>query len=580
MDAKQENYNKIVILSVPLAGHVIPLLELCNELCLKRNIKVIFYSTLNFKQHIEKTGAEFRSYNGITDEDMNIILPIKKRIYTLPSLINRLQVIIDENLIKLAREIDYEKPDAILYEYKAIHAHWPLRLIYENYCKRNNIYNGDDDDNDEDDDIERGKNEDKQSKSNDVIDDDEATSSISESCSDNENTKKRKKTVEKEGTAITFVASSLPPATILYRTSFMNDNELIRIEKQIENNDNQFRLNIDWLKIKLKSFKLCKKYKLKFINAYKEIQKLNENYMNYLNIVFTFPELQPRAHLFDSRVNKFVGSCVHVNVCNNNNDDTSESNNNLSQINTSNHLIGKFLSLFKIKNPFNSLNDIIENHYNNPYRLIYVSLGTFFADNVPIYLKVINAFKSREKKKKIIKNKDEDDDDEEDEDYEDDDINFSNLKLYVIVNVGQTCYDIFNQMLETNELKLAENMIIVSNVDQNEILKRASLFITHSGMISISQSVHYGVPMICIPITVEQSQIASRLTDELGLGINLDFINLKSNYVQCALYTILNDYSYHERCLRYSKISREYNGPKNAADIIENFVKNNKKSKT
>jgi UDP:flavonoid glycosyltransferase YjiC (YdhE family) len=81
-------------------------------------------------------------------------------------------------------------------------------------------------------------------------------------------------------------------------------------------------------------------------------------------------------------------------------------------------------------------------------------------------------------------------------------------------------------MLTNNELKLANNMLVVPFISQIQVLKRASLLITQSDIISIHKSIAYGVPMICIPLTSDQLKKAYRVTTDLGLGITLDFLNL------------------------------------------------------
>ena len=47
-------------------------------------------------------------------------------------------------------------------------------------------------------------------------------------------------------------------------------------------------------------------------------------------------------------------------------------------------------------------------------------------------------------------------------------------------------------MITRNEYSLPDNIILVKTAPQTEILKRASLFINHSGMNSASEAIHYG----------------------------------------------------------------------------------------
>jgi UDP:flavonoid glycosyltransferase YjiC (YdhE family) len=116
---------------------------------------------------------------------------------------------------------------------------------------------------------------------------------------------------------------------------------------------------------------------------------------------------------------------------------------------------------------------------------------------------------------------------------------------------------------------------------QIEILKRASLFLTHNGMNSTSESIHYGVPMICLPQgkMSDQPLVAERIADELGCGIRLDSENLKPNELVSAIRKVLDDKSYLERTLRLAHISQKTNGALNGANyIIELIDKHNKKN--
>ena len=115
---------------------------------------------------------------------------------------------------------------------------------------------------------------------------------------------------------------------------------------------------------------------------------------------------------------------------------------------------------------------------------------------------------------------------------------------------------------------IGDNVYLVEIAPQLSILQRASLFVTHSGMNSTSESIHYGVPMVCIPITADQPLIAYRVAGELGLGIRSNYKNMNSDDIYKAMNKILMDKSYHERISVYSKISRNNDGVKNACNLI------------
>jgi UDP:flavonoid glycosyltransferase YjiC (YdhE family) len=74
----------------------------------------------------------------------------------------------------------------------------------------------------------------------------------------------------------------------------------------------------------------------------------------------------------------------------------------------------------------------------------------------------------------------------------------------------------------------------------------------------------------------DQPLIAHRIATELGLGINLDFITLQIRDIRNALFQLLVEKSFHERCVKYSKLSRQYDGKINATNRIVKYIKANR----
>jgi UDP:flavonoid glycosyltransferase YjiC (YdhE family) len=91
-------------------------------------------------------------------------------------------------------------------------------------------------------------------------------------------------------------------------------------------------------------------------------------------------------------------------------------------------------------------------------------------------------------------------------------------------------------------------------------------------MNSTSEAIYWGVPIVGIPILVDQPRVAYRILDELGFGIRLSVHNLTIKSIQDAVFTVLNEKSYSERILRYSKISRKYDGVKNSTNYCIEFI--------
>jgi zeaxanthin glucosyltransferase len=58
---------------------------------------------------------------------------------------------------------------------------------------------------------------------------------------------------------------------------------------------------------------------------------------------------------------------------------------------------------------------------------------------------------------------------------------------------------------------LPGNSIVVNNAPQMELLKRAALCITHAGLNTALESLAQGVPMVAIPVSIDQPGVAARI---------------------------------------------------------------------
>jgi UDP:flavonoid glycosyltransferase YjiC (YdhE family) len=70
------------------------------------------------------------------------------------------------------------------------------------------------------------------------------------------------------------------------------------------------------------------------------------------------------------------------------------------------------------------------------------------------------------------------------------------------------------------EIELAPNMWGAEFVPQTSVIPQADLVITHGGNNTTTESLHFGKPMICLPLFWDQYDNAQRV-DELGLGVRL-----------------------------------------------------------
>ena len=166
-------------------------------------------------------------------------------------------------------------------------------------------------------------------------------------------------------------------------------------------------------------------------------------------------------------------------------------------------------------------------------RLIYASLGTLYNNNPQHYEKLIDAFKE-----------------------------FGKDEFTFVVSTGDLVFDYFASKSKP------ENILLVRSAPQIDILKRASLFVTHSGQNSTSEAVHYAVPMLCLPIAFDQPLVAYRIAQELGLGIMLNIEKVTHLDIAKAMHKIIDDNSYHERAIKYSNYSWQSPGNIKGVELI------------
>ncbi|KAI5746275.1 hypothetical protein M8J77_001805 [Diaphorina citri] len=82
------------------------------------------------------------------------------------------------------------------------------------------------------------------------------------------------------------------------------------------------------------------------------------------------------------------------------------------------------------------------------------------------------------------------------------------------------------------------------------------LFITHGGLKSQIEAVHFGVPMVIIPYFYDQFQNAAKAV-EFGLGIELSNKNLTVESLEWAIRSVLHDSRYKKQAMARSRILKD-----------------------
>lgn len=250
---------------------------------------------------------------------------------------------------------------------------------------------------------------------------------------------------------------------------------------------------------------------------------------DFYNICFVSPQLHPRSHKFH-RNTKFIGACIN----------DGHHLDNLENVNDAD--MKSFLANISPVNPKR------EFPKQNEKILIYFSLGSIFRSNMAFYIKVIDAIKTFNQSVTNAK--------------------YNSENVYSIINVGSICYEEFKNL----KYEVPNNIKITSYAPQLEILKRATIFVTHCGMNSVSESTHFGVPMICMPAGADQPLVAQRVTNELGLGVLNSIQTMDTNNLRADFHKILDDESIMERCYDYALLSHQHIGQKKACEIFEKHL--------
>lgn len=103
-----------------------------------------------------------------------------------------------------------------------------------------------------------------------------------------------------------------------------------------------------------------------------------------------------------------------------------------------------------------------------------------------------------------------------------------------------------------------KNVKIAKWFPQRDILAHPNvkLFISHGGLMSTTEAVYSGVPMIGIPLFGDQPANLAAV-EAKGAGIQLHFHNISLESVEYAVNTVLNDPRYAENAKRLSELYRD-----------------------
>jgi MGT family glycosyltransferase len=118
------------------------------------------------------------------------------------------------------------------------------------------------------------------------------------------------------------------------------------------------------------------------------------------------------------------------------------------------------------------------------------------------------------------------------------------------------------------ELELAPNMAGAEFLPQTSVIPQADLVITHGGNNTTTECLHFGKPMIVLPLFWDQHDNAQRVA-ELGLGARLDTYRFTDAELHGALAQLLGDRALRDRLATGAAQIQARQGLRRAADLIE-----------
>jgi zeaxanthin glucosyltransferase len=115
---------------------------------------------------------------------------------------------------------------------------------------------------------------------------------------------------------------------------------------------------------------------------------------------------------------------------------------------------------------------------------------------------------------------------------------------------------------------IPSNALVVSSAPQLELLKRATLCITHAGLNTALEALAQGVPMVAIPIGYDQPGVAARIAYH-GVGEFLELGELTVKSLSKLIQQVQRNQSYHDKARHLQKVIAQSRGLDLAAEVIE-----------
>jgi zeaxanthin glucosyltransferase len=145
---------------------------------------------------------------------------------------------------------------------------------------------------------------------------------------------------------------------------------------------------------------------------------------------------------------------------------------------------------------------------------------------------------------------------------------FRTMAAAVAQNDAQLVISIGNLLRPEQIGPVPKNAIVVNHAPQLELLKKASVCITHAGFNTVLEALTQGVPQVAIPVTHDQPGVAARIAAN-QTGVVTSFEELTVSHLAILVNEVLNNSSYRANAHKFQQTVARNNGLSRAADLLE-----------
>jgi zeaxanthin glucosyltransferase len=154
-----------------------------------------------------------------------------------------------------------------------------------------------------------------------------------------------------------------------------------------------------------------------------------------------------------------------------------------------------------------------------------------------------------------------------------------NVQAFVFRMVSEACRDLDLQLVISLGGRfdpdmfhdLPGNPLVTKYAPQLELVRLATIVITHGGSNTVFETLLEGKPMVAIPLAHDQPAIAARLA-RLGIAEVLPVMRLTVRQIHRAVTKVLNDSTYRGAAVKMQTELHSLKGSQRAIDVIEEAI--------